>query len=182
MLPFTQDKKKEELFSIALPLFSWWIPIMGPVITGFLIGMNLDRRKAMKFSIIDSLIGSLITTAVYYLLKGFGVIGYLFLIAVIIFNILGSILCIGVSLFISKNMTKTIVTNNKLEADFYVKSVDEIEQKLKNYLDPSQCTPPKYGLSENRIEITRRCGNMSLNYEVTEDGPNLYKVHLVIST
>ncbi|WP_149528879.1 hypothetical protein [Sulfuracidifex tepidarius] len=155
---------------------------MGPIITGFLIGLNLDRKKALKFSIIDSIIGSLVTTSIYYLLKEFGVISNLFLVAVIIFNVLGSILCISVSLFISRNMTRTIVTNNRLEADFYVKSLDEIEEKLKNYLDPAQCTPPKYGLSENKIEIMRKCGNMSLNYEVTEDSPNLYKVHLVIST
>ncbi len=180
MLPFSQDKKREGLFSIVLPLFSWWIPLIGPTITGFLIGMNLDRRKALRFSVIDSVIGSGITTAVYYLLRGF--VGYPVLIVVIIFNILGSILCILVSLFISRNMTRTMITNNKLEAEFYVNNIEEIENKLRSYLDPSQCTPPKYSLSENRIEVTRKCGNMNLSYEVTEDGSNLYKVHLTISS
>ncbi|MCY0849419.1 hypothetical protein [Sulfuracidifex metallicus] len=180
MLPFGQDKKKEELFTLAIPLISWWIPIMGPAITGFLIGLNLDRKEAMKLSVIDSMIGSGLTTLVYYLLRS--IISYPAFVVIIVLNILGSVLCIAISLFISKNMTRTIVTNNRLEADFYVNNVNEVEEKLKNYIYPAQCSPPKYGLSENKIEVIRRCGNMNLSYEITEEGSNLYKVHLVIST
>lgn len=74
-------------------------------------------------------------------------------------------------------MTYSYYSGDSFEMEFYAKSQEEIEQRLKPFLEG--CGEPTYSFSESRIVVKRACNQYSMEYEITQEGKG-YRVNVHI--
>jgi hypothetical protein len=161
-------------------VFLWWFPLIGPSITGLVIGFTTKRNPASLVSaVIVSAVMSLLTSVIYFYVIKVPFLGNLLPFTVVLFNILGSILCVSLAFLIPRKATFSTLTPSGVITEFYVKHISEVDSMLGNYVDLSACSQPLYSVSEDMMKVRRECRGFVLNYEVKKEGSG-YRVQLNI--
>lgn len=160
-------------YILLVPLLIWWIPLVGPLVQGFIIGsvMKGNIKNSLSYAILSSIIGSTVTSITIIKLIKVPLLGNLFPFFVILLNVIGSVICIFVSDLISSKGVFTVMTPRGMEMEFHVNKMDEIDSVLGEYVDPSMCSQPSLKfITEDNVEVSRDCGNIRLVYNVSKDG------------
>ncbi|AEE93880.1 MULTISPECIES: hypothetical protein [Acidianus] len=166
--------------SIPVSLVTWWLPLVGGAIIGFISG-TIERKIA------SAIISVGITSAIastFYILLGFKVLyvpllGNLLPVILVISSVVNSALAVFVAYFISTKMIRSTFEGNNAKIEFYARDQDEINEKLNEIA--TQCSEPTYSFhSENEVEVTRRCEGFTMRYIIRKEG-KLFKVTLFIN-
>lgn len=166
--------------SIPVSLITWWLPLIGGTIIGFISG-TIERKIA------SAIISVGITSAIastFYILLGFEVLyvpllGNLLPIILVISSIANSALAVFVAYFISTKMIRSTFEGNSATIEFYAKNQEEINEKLNEIA--TRCSEPTYFIhNENEMEVTRRCEGFTMRYVIRKEG-RLLKVTLFIN-
>ncbi|BBD73864.1 hypothetical protein HS1genome_2253 [Sulfodiicoccus acidiphilus] len=154
---------------------------MGPSITGLVIGFTSRRNPTSWLSAaLVSVTLSIFTTLVYVYIVKIPLLGNFLPFVVVLFNALGSSICVSLAYLIPRRATFSSITPTGVVTEFYVSNLEELEMVLSNYVDLSTCSQPRYTMKEDRMEVKRSCQGFELSYQVTREGSG-YRVKLSVS-
>ena len=166
--------KRLTYMAFFLPLLLWWIPILGPFLTGLLISYNFktNYKYSLIIAIISSILLSLLTSYVLIDFIKIDLFTNFFHLLVIILNIIGSIICITTSYVSSRHGTFSRIIGNSMEIEFTANDINEIDNILSNYFNIDMCSKPNMKIiDENQVEVSRICdNNIRINYKILRSG------------
>lgn len=166
-------------YTIPAALLTWWIPFLGGIIIGLISGFS---ERKISHSIISALIASSLASLLYIFLFTkivyIPILGNLLPVIAVILSIISSIISILTAYLVSSNIVRFSTEGNSAKIEFYAKSQEEIEERLRYY--ENGCGEPHYSFYEDKkVVVTRKCNGFTLKYEITKEGKK-YKVNLYI--
>ncbi len=158
------------------PFVMWWIPLLGPFLTGLLFSyyFKTNYKYSIIISAVYSIMLSLLTSFILINLIKISFINNLFHGVVILFNILGSLICVITSYLSSKHGSFTKIKGDSIETEFIISNMNQLDEMLSHYVDIRTCNKPNIKfIDESHLEVTRECSNIKITYDIIKMGKEL---------
>ncbi|BCU66738.1 hypothetical protein HS7_01750 [Sulfolobales archaeon HS-7] len=150
-------------------VFLWWFPLIGPAISGLIIAWTTRRNpESVGNALITSVVMSTITSLLAIYVIKIPLLGNLLSTFVIIMNVLGSALCMGLAYYVVRRTMITYATPEGAHIEFHTDSLDEARERISSMFG-NTCSEPKYELHEDKVNGTMECLGKEIKYEITKE-------------
>lgn len=151
-----------------------------PVFNGLIVAIMSSSEDSIYTSLRSAVASSVVASAFYYLLfnNAYKVVSFFFpnIWFLVLISLSGTAIAAYMSVMVKVKSKRVIMTENNIEAKFYVKSYKEVEKEMKRL--GFSCRPEKYVIiNENRGEVEYSCGPWVIKVFITKE-LNYYNVSL----
>lgn len=151
-----------------------------PVFNGFIVAIVASSNKSIYASLRSAIVSSVAASVFYYLLysTAYNIVSFFFpsIWFLLFISLSGAAIAAYMSVMTKVKSKRVIITENGIEAEFYVKSYKEVERKLERL--GFSCRPEKYVVvNENRGDVIYSCGSWAVRVSVTKE-LSYYRVSL----
>ena len=151
-----------------------------PVFNGLIVAIMSSSEDSIYMSLRSAVASSVVASTFYYLLfnNAYKVVSFFFpnIWFLLLISLSGTAIAAYMSIMTKAKSKRVIMTENDVEAEFYVKSYREVEEELERL--GFSCRPEKYVvIDENRGGVEYSCGPWDIQVSITKE-LNYYHVSL----